>query len=151
LKSKSLLFFLANVLVVISFALVGCQSATPTPTATTNPTTTAPAATVAPTPTPTPQVVEKDKVYNCISPQGVQLPVQISALSPRLTTFDGQLIYVNQGEADPIIMPALWTRVQKDYPKAIWKLIATSSFGPNAPEQEVIDAKPKALIRGISW
>jgi hypothetical protein len=152
LKSKGLLLLIANILVIISFALVGCQStntpqATTTTTPTTKPTTTAPS----PATTVVTQTVEVDKKYNCLSPQGIQLPVQVSPLAPRLTTFDGIVAYVNQGEADPIIMPALWERVQKDYPKTTWKYIATSSFGPNTPEQELIDNKARAVIRGISW
>ena len=92
----------------------------------------------------------KDKSYNYLDPRGIQPPVQLSSLAKRLTTFDGMTMYVNQGEADPIIMPALWERVQKDYPKANWKYIQTSSFGPSAPEQEVKDTAD-AVIRGIAW
>ncbi len=152
MKSRRLLLLLANLLVVLTFVLVGCQSTatppttTPTATKTTTPTTTA----AVPTTTTVTQTVEVDRKYNCLSPQGVQLPVQISALAPRLTTFDGLTIYVNQGEADPITMPALYERVQKDYPKTTWKYIATSGFGPNAPEDEVKQTA-KAVIRGISW
>jgi hypothetical protein len=149
LKRKGLLLFVANILVIISFALVGCQS-TNTPQATNTPTTKPTTTTSSPATTVVTQTVEVDKKYNCLSPQGVQLPVQVSGLSPRLDTFDGKVIYVNQGEADPITMPALWDRVQKDYPKAIWRYIQTSSFGPNAPEQEVL-TDAKAVIRGISW
>ncbi len=92
----------------------------------------------------------KDKSFNYLDPRGIQPPVQLSSLAKRLTTVDGMTMYVNQGEADPIIMPALWERVQKDYPKTNWKYIQTSSFGPSAPEQEVKDTAD-AVIRGIAW
>jgi hypothetical protein len=92
----------------------------------------------------------KDKSYNYLDPRGIQPPVQLSSLAKRLDTFDGKTMYVNQGEADPIIMPALWERVQKDYPKANWKYIQTSSFGPSAPETEILQSA-NAVIRGIAW
>ena len=85
-----------------------------------------------------------------MNPRGVALPVDIKPLAARLDTLDGKVIYVNQGEADPVIMPPLWARVQKDYPKTTWKLIASSSFGPSSVEAEVT-ANAKAVIRGIGW
>ena len=151
MKGKGLLLLLANLLVILTFVLVGCQSTpttTPQTTTTTNPIPTTTTST--PTTTTVTQTVEVDKKYNFLSPQGVQLPVQVSALAPRLTTFDGLVMYVNQGEADPITMPALYERVQKDYPKTTWKYIATSGFGPNTPETEVLQTA-KGVIRGISW
>jgi hypothetical protein len=141
---------LANFLVVLSFVVFGCQAPQTTPQVTTNPVSTPTTTASVATTTTVTQTVEVDRKYNWLSPQGVQLPVQVSGLAPRLTTFDGLTIYVNQGEADPIIMPALWERVQKDYPKTTWKYIATSSFGPNTPETEVLETA-KAVIRGISW
>jgi hypothetical protein len=103
-----------------------------------------------PTSTPAPNVIEKEKSYNCLSPIGVQPPINIVPLSPRLDTIKGKTIYVNQGEADPVIMPALWDRLNKDYPDTNWKLIASSSFGPAAPEDEV-KQNAKAVIRGNAW
>ncbi len=133
----------------------GCsQQNNPTPPATT----TAPTATTASTVTvtPTPQVITKDKTYNVLNPAGDFIPVTIKPLSPRLDTLDGKLIYVDQGEADPVIMPALWERVQKDYPKTNWKYIAIATFGPTAVEAEVLGTAPgtkkaDAVIRGIGW
>jgi len=91
-----------------------------------------------------------DLTYNVLSPRGIQPAIQINPLAPRLETFDGKVIWVNQGEADPVIMPAVWDRVQKEFPKATWKLIASSSFGPSNPEAEVLDVAD-AVIRGIGW
>ena len=85
-----------------------------------------------------------------MNPRGIQQPVQISALAARLDTIKGKVIYINQGEADPIIMPAIWERVQKEFPDTTWKYIFTSSFGPPTPEDEV-KATAKAVVRGISW
>jgi hypothetical protein len=122
---------------------------TPTPTQTAA-TPTQTASTVTTTPSQ-PQIIEKDKSYNVISPRGVALPVDVKPLAARPSSLDGLVVYVNQAEADPVVMPAIWARVQKDYPKVQWKLILpTSLFGPNAPEADVLkDAK--AVIRGVGW
>ena len=74
----------------------------------------------------------------------------IVSLAARLDSIKGKVIYVNQGEADQVIMPALWDRLNKDYPDTTWKLIASSSFGPAAPEDEVKQTA-KAVIRGNAW
>jgi biopolymer transport protein ExbD len=146
MKKINLIPIMTSVVLALVLVIMACGQTTPAATTTTP----APAATTTKAAAPTTTTVEVDKKYNCLSPQGIQLPVQISALAPRLDTFDGKVVYVNQGEADPIIMPALWTRVQKDKPNTTWKLIASNQFGSNAPEQEVIQTA-KAVIRGISW
>jgi hypothetical protein len=147
LKKINLIPIITSIVLALVLVIMACGQAT-TPAATT--TTPAPATTTTKAAAPVTTTVEVDKKYQCLSPQGIQLPVQISPLAPRLTTFDGVVVYVNQGEADPIIMPALWTRVQKDYPKTTWKLIASNQFGSNTPEAEVLSTA-KAVIRGISW
>jgi hypothetical protein len=76
--------------------------------------------------------------------------VDVKPLAERLDTFDGKTMYVNQGEADPIIMPALWERVQKDFTKTDWTYISTSGFGPTTPEAAVL-AAADAVIRGNAW
>jgi hypothetical protein len=146
LKKKGLMLIAANLILVLALAISGCSQTTApqAPVTTTAP----PQVTI--TITPTPQIVEKDKSYNCMSPLGIAPSVDVKPLAARLDTLAGKVIYVNQGEADPIIMPALWTRVQKDYPNTTWKLIATSSFGPSSLEAEVT-ASAKAVIRGIAW
>jgi hypothetical protein len=159
MKDRKIILLLAAIFSIIILLATGCTSTqTPTTATTTTPTSKPGASTSTPTAPSSPTVVTKtvDPVYQCLSPRGVQPPVMTSALAPRLTTLDGKLIYVNQGEADPVIMPALWTRVQKDYPKVTWKLIASSSFGSSAPEDEVLGKaagtkKADAVIRGIAW
>jgi hypothetical protein len=146
-KNKHLTTLLVSIIVVLIIVLVATTCTAAPTTTTPAATTTKPAAT---TPAATTQVVIKDKTYKAVNPEGIFVPVETKSLAPRLDTLDGKVIYVNQGEADPVIMPALWTRLQKDYPKVTWKLIASSSFGPNAPEAEVL-AGAKAVIRGIGW
>jgi len=155
-RKKELLVTAASFALILAVLLTGCPShASPTPTATETPTSTPTAtvtatatATATTTATATPAGVEMD--YNCLNPQGNFQPVQTYGLSRRLTTIKNMIICVNQGEADPIIMPALYDRVQADYPDTRWKLIAVSSFGPAAIEADV-KASCAAVIRGIAW
>lgn len=143
--SKKILFSLvSSIILVLLLLITSCTTSASTPTTTS----TKPAATVTVTATAAP--VSVDKKYNVLNPRGVALPVDIKPLAERPDTLDGKVVYVNQGEADPVIMPALWARVQKDYPKATWKYIEASSFGPSRPEADVT-ANAKAVIRGIGW
>ncbi len=112
------------------------------------------------TPNPTSlTTATKEKSYNCLNPVGVQPPVTISPLAPRLDTMDGKTIYVVQGEADPVIMPALYAALKDAYPKTFFNYYQpSSSFGSNA-----IDATTKApakadgtgganaIVRGNGW
>ncbi len=152
MKIRSLIPIIISIGLGIVLAVTACTQPTSpvVPVVTPTPAQTAATTVPAPAPATVTQIVEKDKVYNCLSPQGIQPSVEIKPLAARLDTLDGKVVYVNQGEADPIIMPALWERVKKDYPKTNWKYIATSSFGPSSLEAEVT-ASAKAVIRGIAW
>ncbi len=144
MNTKGLLSIASTVL-VLAMVLTGCTSSSPSQT------TAQPTVTVTATPkTATPQVVVQDKAYKALDPRGEEMPVQISSLAKRLDTLDGKTIYIDQGEADPVIMPALYKIVQEKYPKTTWKYIATSGFGPATLEEEVTQ-NAKAVIRGISW
>ena len=98
----------------------------------------------------TPGSVTQDKQYNVLSPRGIQPAIEISSLAPRLDSVVGKTVYINQGEADPVIMPALWERLNEEYPDTDWVLIATSGFGPATPEPDVLESAD-AVIRGIAW
>lgn len=92
-----------------------------------------------------------DKSWNALSPRGIQLPVQIKPLAARLTTMDGKIIYIVQGEADPIIMPALNDTLRKNYPKTNWNYYnPSSSFGPTTPDDQT-KAEAQAVVRGNAW
>jgi hypothetical protein len=139
LNRKSLIVLVVSIVALLAIVLSGCGKAIVSTISLAGTGT-----------TQTSQTTAKEKSFACLSPIGIQPPVQISPLAARLDTLDGKVIYVNQGEADPVIMPALWERVQKDLPKVQWKLIASSSFGPAAPEDEVKQSA-KAVLRGVAW
>ena len=46
-------------------------------------------------------MVEKDKVYQCLNPVGIELPVKTYPLAPRLDKLDGKTIHISiTGEPD---------------------------------------------------
>jgi len=153
--------------IAVVLVLMACNQAmqpapiTPTPTATQPVPTTTPVQT--PTTTPTPQIITQDKTYNALNPAGIFIPVQTKALAPRLTTIEGKTIYVCQGEADPVIMPALYKRLVKDYTKTKFIYYVRSDFGPsvpgpgqvatstNQPDDPDILKKVDGVLRGIGW
>ncbi len=149
MKGKRLFIFVFAA-VAIAAMLAACSPTplAPTVTVTVTPKPTTTATTV---PTSTPTVVEKDKSYNALSPRGIALPVTIKALAPRPSSLDGLTVYICQGEADPIILPALAKVAPTKAPKTTWVYFnPVSSFGPASPEDEVL-AKAKGIVRGISW
>jgi hypothetical protein len=152
MKIKSLIPIITSVILLIVLVVMACTpNAVPTPTATqTAPTPTQPAVSPS-TPTPQTQIVYKDQTYNAVNPTGDFVPVQTKALAARLDTIDGKIIYVVQGEADPVIMPALIERLKKDYPKTTWNFYQPSSSFGLAAVDATMKAEAKGLIRGVGW
>ena len=146
MKKKGLILVVISTITIFTMFGLSCTPTVTPPTLT--PTVTV---TVTPTPTSTPTPIATDKKYNVLSPRGIQLPVTIQPLAARLDTLDGKTIYVVQGEADPVIMPALNDYLQKTYTKTTWVYYQpSSSFGPNTPDSTTI-AEAKAIIRGNAW
>ena len=94
-------------------------------------------------------MVEKDRVYKCLSPVGMQPPVKVSPLAPRLDTLDGKEIYFSiSGEPD-ITIP-LEKKLKTDYPNTNWKIKKTYGIAPvRMTEEEMKTAD--GLIQGVSW
>ncbi len=149
MERRKLIALAASIVLVLALVLTGCPAASPTPSASATATAT-PTATGT-VPTPTPQIIEVEKEYSCLNPQGEELPVEISGLAVRLDTLDGKNIYIIQGEADPIIIPALVEVLLEEYPDTNWVYYQPQSgFGPTTVDAEVRD-NADAVIRGISW
>jgi hypothetical protein len=157
LRLKTLIPIILNVVLVLVLVVIGCaQVAKSTPTATTSKPATSttpsptPLATSTPTTTPTPQVVTKDKTYNVLNPVASFQPTMLYPLAPRLDTFDGKTIWFIQTEADPVILPVLWDRLQKEYPKTTWQ--RTISNVPSPAKMTADQQKTaQAAISGIGW
>ena len=89
----------------------------------------------------------KDKVYKCLNPVGIQEPVDLHPLAPRLDKLDGKNIYLSQstgGEQDVLI--PLRKRLPADYPSVNWKMVMAGSA---ITEEEMKTAD--AVIRGVVW
>lgn len=132
MKPKNLIPVLTSTILAIVLVVMACtQVAKPSPTTTPTPTQAAATPTLTPTPSNTPQTVKE--TYNALDPTGIFVPVQTQGLAPRLDTIDGKTIYVCQGEADPVIMPALYKALVAKYPKTTFIYYDRSDFGPTAP------------------
>jgi hypothetical protein len=100
-------------------------------------------------------MAEKDKVYKCLNPVGIQDPVDQYPLAPRLDTLEGKTIYfsVGAGGEQGLLIP-LPKILQQKYPQVNWKVTYAAAHmtieGSTAlTEEEMKDAD--ALIRGVVW
>lgn len=91
----------------------------------------------------------KEKVYKCLSPVGIQLPVKTFPLAPRLDQIDGKTIHLSIcGEPDITI--ALERRLKMDYPNVNWTV--KKSYTPNPVQLSEEEMKTTdAMILGVCW
>lgn len=94
-------------------------------------------------------MAEKERIYKCLNPVGIQNPVDTFPLAPRLDTIDGKEIWLSIcGEPDITI--ALEKRLKGDYPDVNWRIKKT--YQTNAiplTEEEMKTAD--GLVQGIAW
>jgi hypothetical protein len=90
------------------------------------------------------------ETYKCLSPMGIQEPIELIPLAPRLDTIDGKTIYVciNAGGDQDITIPLL-KKLPADYPNVNWKIKRQFGFNADLTEEEKRDAD--ALIGGVIW
>jgi glucose/arabinose dehydrogenase len=149
LERKKLLALLGSIALVLALVLSACTQEAAAPTTPTTPT--APTTPTTPTTPSAPQVVTQtvEPVYKVLNPQGNRIPVECKPLAPRLSTLSGKTILFYHSEANPVILPVLLKRMQKDYPTTTFNVLYTEQFGLSTPGDEAkgIDA----MIRGVSW
>jgi len=99
--------------------------------------------------------VKMAEKYKCLNPVGIQDPVDIFPLAPRLDTLDGKTIYfsIGAGGEQGLLIP-LPKRLQAEYPQVNWKITHAAphatiagSIALSEEEQKTADA----LIRGVVW
>lgn len=91
----------------------------------------------------------EEKVYKCLNPVGIQLPVKTFPLAPRLDSLDGKEIYFSiTGEPD-ITIP-LEKRLRGDYPNVNWKIKKTYTIDPVRMSNEEMKTAD-GLIQAICW
>jgi hypothetical protein len=90
-----------------------------------------------------------DKVYKCLSPVGIQEPVDQYPLAPRLKTLEGKTIHLSIcGEAD--IWVPLEKRLKTDFPDTNWTM--KKGYTPNPVRLTEEEKKTTdAVILGVCW
>jgi hypothetical protein len=94
-------------------------------------------------------MAETDKVYRCLNPVGISIPVETFPLAPRLDTLEGKTIYISiTGEPD-ITIP-LEKKLRTDYPHIIWKTKKTYTTNPVELTEEEMKGCD-GLIQAVCW
>jgi hypothetical protein len=91
-----------------------------------------------------------NKTYKCLNPVGIQEPVTLSPLAPRLKTIEGKKIYVliNAGGDQDITIP-LAKQLPLRYPNVNWQIKRKFGFSSEMTDEEKKDAD--AFITGVIW
>ncbi len=91
----------------------------------------------------------KEKTYKCLNPSGIQEPVDIYPLAPRLKTLDGKTIHLSIcGEAD--IWVPLEKKLKDEFPNVNWTVHKKYHIVPmelTEEERKTTDA----VILGVCW
>ena len=91
----------------------------------------------------------QNRVYKCLNPVGIEIPVRIHPLAPRLDSLDGKTIHFSiTGEPDITI--ALQKQLQADYPNVNWT--SKKSYMPSPvwlTEEEM--KTTDAVIMAVCW
>jgi len=91
----------------------------------------------------------EDKVYKCLNPSGIQMPVNTYPLAPRLDSLDGKTIHLSiTGEPD-ITLP-LEKKLKEKYPKVNWTTKRAYGVAPVEMSDEEIKTTD-AMILGVCW
>jgi hypothetical protein len=94
-------------------------------------------------------MAEQDRVYKCLNPVGMSLPVETFPLAPRLNTVEGKTLYLSiTGEPD-ITIP-LERQFKSRYPNIDWKIKKTYGINP-VPLTEEEEKTCDGLIMAICW
>ena len=94
-------------------------------------------------------MAEKDSVYKCLNPVGMEMPVKTFPLAPRLDTLDGKEIYFSiTGEPD--INIALEKKLKSDYPNVNWKVKKSYMPAPVPLSDEEMKTAD-GLIESVCW
>jgi hypothetical protein len=95
------------------------------------------------------------KIYRCLNPVGIQDPIDLLPISPRLDKLDGKKIFfsIGAGGEQDIIIP-LTKRLQSDYPQVDWQIRTAAEHRTVAGSSALSEEEMKvadAVIRGVVW
>jgi hypothetical protein len=89
----------------------------------------------------------KDETYKCLNPIGIQDPVDLYPLAPRLDRFDGKTIMFNMMvNVEQDFLTALEKMLRSDNPEVEWIF---RESGPPIPDEQFKAAD--ALIQGVAF
>ena len=92
-------------------------------------------------------MVTKDRIYQCLNPIGIQDPVDLYPLAPRLDRLDGKTIMFNMMvNVEQELLTALEKMMRSDYPEVNWIF---RESGPPLSDEEFKAAD--ALIQGVAF
>jgi len=98
-----------------------------------------------------------EKVYKFLNPVGIQDPVDLSPLAPRLDKLDGKKVFlsIGAGGEQDITIP-LPKMLQEAYPQVNWNIRRAAAHLTKAgsislTEEEIKTKAADALIRGVIW
>ena len=100
-------------------------------------------------------MAEKDKVYKYLNPVGIQDPVEMRPLSPRLDTLEGKNITmsVGAGGEQGILIP-LVKMLPERFPQVNWNISYAAEHMTKEGSVALTEEEMKttdALIRGVVW
>ena len=91
----------------------------------------------------------EERIYKCLSPAGIELPVKLFPLAPRLDTIEGKTIHFSiTGEPDITI--ALDKQLKADYPQVNWTQKKSYTPMPVFLTEEEMKTTD-AVILGVCW
>ncbi len=100
-------------------------------------------------------MAEKDKVYKYLNPVGIQEPVKMHPLAPRLDTLEGKNITlsVGAGGEQGILIP-LVKMLPERFPQVNWNISYAAAHMTKEGSVALTEEEMKttdALIRGVVW
>ncbi len=94
-------------------------------------------------------MVERERVYKCLNPVGIQDGVDMVPLAPRLDSLDGKEIWFSiTGEPDVTI--PLEKRLKMDYPNVNWR-VKKSYMPRQVPLSKEEMKTADGLIQAVCW
>ncbi len=92
-------------------------------------------------------MVTKERTYKCLNPIGIQDPVELFPLAPRLDRLDGKTIMFNMlVQVERELLIPLEKMLRSNYPEANWIF---RESGPPISSEEL--GKADALIQGVAF
>jgi hypothetical protein len=92
-------------------------------------------------------MVTKDRIYKCLNPIGIQDPVDLYPLAPRLDRLDGKTIMFNMMvNVEQEFLTPLEKMLRSNYPEVNWIF---RESGPPISDEEL--SNTDALIQGVAF